>query len=391
MNDKLSQPLSRGSGRDVLLRLAVIAAALPVQQRVRGGTEFDGREALEMIRFLCDANESALRSLRTVEVVYTREKSIVWPGRRDRHSKMSIEWWSDGESDRVRSYVRALEPGAPKTSLRDVLLHEERVYLLRGYDWTSPRELELADHSVIGSIRSRTREALQANPLADFLFHVQWTPFRRTLSELVRDTVGPMQLREVDGSHGKVWQLELTTPEDGRRLEIQVDPGANYLVRQVVRHPTDAEASQFNYPTVTFFVEQFDELLPGVNFPTVVKTRSTVSDDGSLTETVLEIASIKVNEPLREDAFKLTFPKNVSVVDKIANVTYVWGENEPAHTVRSVEEDEALARRLLGRRSGREGDARSGGSLSGVTFWVVNGLVILLIASVLVWKRIGRR
>jgi hypothetical protein len=109
----------------------------------------------------------------------------------------------------------------------------------------------------------------------------------------------------------------------GRRYEVWVDPGVNYLARKVICHRTLPNGRKAR---IEMEVQSFREVKAGVFFPErVVRSgfyRESWADKGEAT-----LSNIRVNESLPAGFFRHTFPSGTRVTDAIRGITYTVGLN----------------------------------------------------------------
>ncbi len=164
----------------------------------------------------------------------------------------------------------------------------------------------------------------EENHFAETLHLWQWALFelpwcKQPLSGLL----GKAQLTAVksttDGGRALVY-LDVRDPE-GRRYEVWVDPGVNYLVRKLVGHRTLPNGSRARMEEE---VVSFREVKPGLFVPE--RLAHSLSFDGKWFEKgEAALSNIRVNGPLPEGYFALKFPPGTMVSDHERGIGYRVG------------------------------------------------------------------
>ena len=132
-----------------------------------------------------------------------------------------------------------------------------------------------------------------------------------------RFRVGLKELLAAEGTKSSSRHVE----KDGRKLvrikvshsradmEIWLDPSVNYLARHV------KTTSPFGEGTAT--VESFQELAPGLFFPTKVLCEVVSGKDNHKSVWTADFSNVAINGPLATDALAFRFPPNLLVGDSI--------------------------------------------------------------------------
>jgi hypothetical protein len=119
-------------------------------------------------------------------------------------------------------------------------------------------------------------------------------------------------------------KLEFGGIENGQgsaEVAIVFDPAVNFLVRKVTY---DLMGGGHSYHR-ELQVNQFRQVAPGVFFPERIEGHAT-SDTGDIANNHSSVLSeIQVNGRLPDRTFKLTYPRNVTVLDEVRGVTYKTG------------------------------------------------------------------
>jgi hypothetical protein len=103
-------------------------------------------------------------------------------------------------------------------------------------------------------------------------------------------------------------------------MTLWFDPVVKYLVRRVTLESAGAKVRR------DLRVLKFEEPASGVFFPVHAEIQVTRDGKPAYQETTTTTA-LRVNQPVPKDAFDLTFPAGVVVIDSIRNVTY-WSDGK---------------------------------------------------------------
>jgi hypothetical protein len=116
---------------------------------------------------------------------------------------------------------------------------------------------------------------------------------------------------------------------------VYFDPGVNWLAR---RYTLIGVLPSGKKVVRTREVKQFQEPSPGVFVPTLVE--GTLRTDGGNPKTILAITvtNVRVNQPVSQGTFRLTYPRGLNVFDRIQGVTYQVEESGRPMTAPKVYE-----------------------------------------------------
>ncbi len=161
--------------------------------------------------------------------------------------------------------------------------------------------------------------------------------------------------------------------------EVILDPTVGYLARKSVARVLD---ERVGVRITTREVTQFRTLGEGVFFP-VEATQTTEHPklfDAPMSESMVRVTELAVNEPLGDDAFSLPFPKDLVVHVFKGGINthelWLWGENDtPLRHIKTSKELEDLSR---GQASGRW------------TGWLLFSACVLAV-SIMAWQIVSYR
>lgn len=122
--------------------------------------------------------------------------------------------------------------------------------------------------------------------------------------------------------------IELTNPENRLTAIVYLDPLRNYAItRREVSVPSDAATSAGSKGVHR--VLESKEIKPGIHFPMHIQTSSSDQPPSMLDVRVL---SVKINEPIPEEAFRIEIPRGAKVKNSKTREVYIWGDGAPALT-----------------------------------------------------------
>jgi hypothetical protein len=166
----------------------------------------------------------------------------------------------------------------------------------------------------------------------------------------------------------ELWGIHVLDDLRSVAYDFYLDPAQNYAIfRRVVRNKESGEVLSVHQAT------ESREVKPGIHIPLLVENRSAKKP----TVLRMRVLSVKVNEPLAQDAFNFDFPAGARVRNDETGERYIWGVGKPALTFADAESFREWERVQMG----------YGLSQSVTKFVLINVAFLLLIALVFVVRR----
>ncbi len=148
---------------------------------------------------------------------------------------------------------------------------------------------------------------------------VEYIPFERFIERATRFT-GAQRI-SVSGRELIMTRFHFDGPKEitaGWDIEIYFDPSVNYLIRK--DSCTSVRPGKGRYEE-EMEVTEFTEYAPGLFFPTHAAGWSGTKDNPDFTCAV-ELADVRVNQPLPHGIFDFQYPSGIYLVDSIRGTTY---------------------------------------------------------------------
>lgn len=332
--------------------IVILAAAVG-----QGGT------ASPTIEALVEANESYIGLIHEVEFEIDLEGERFTPNPVPSTHFATWHWAWRGPLERVRSVdlnVAPRDDGLPN-NLIDVLRDGKESRVLRNWDPTRPQKITAARQGTVKATISPQTRNVQGRDVMQFLL---WShgllvqPSERvSLRQLVDESAPPAELlgqAEVSGS--ACWQIRAHRPSApgdealGNQIDVYIDPSVNFAVRMADIRQTITVPAEDGKPSqdVVHMVREvlaFKDYGDGVFVPESVELRNYENgvDDAPASVIRGTVRSVRVNQPLSDDAFAFAFPENARVMHEPPvngrRRVQLWGaDNRPIKEIRGVED-----------------------------------------------------
>lgn len=353
------------------------------------------------LRFLVDANSNATGMIHTLDLEYRMERQFADRRPASQNQLQEYRWTKAGQRERftfIRHDVKPTLDGRPQ-GLMDVVLDGSKYQLLGNWDPKRPQRISPEQQGTVMAHMGPQTNVNPAgpSPAAHFLFAVDYPP-GRSLAELVRvSRHAAVKGTSTVGGH-QTWVIGAESPEEGDRktfFEIHLDPKVNYMVCKVVKDkPMAKRANSKNVGiTSTTEVVRFAEVKEGLFFPIQLTGTSSSTPSATVQTTV---TSVRINDPLPDDAFRIEFPKyalveDYALADGKARV-HIWGEAKPLATVTTQAEIDAFVDQLRADpKAAAELGLEPAGS-AGIRRYVLWSAPVLLVLALVavVWRRVRR-